>query len=244
MRILITGGRTPFALHLTRLFHVAGHEVTVTDSQHQSMAQFTKLKTRFVRTANARFERAQFDTDLLALIDEIQPELILPSCEELFYVGSLLERVGWGGNYFGPTTTLAKQVHHKAEFAKLAGKLGYAPENNVLLTSRDDIGNFAGNPADHVFKAVYSRFASRVLIGPTRAELDGLAPTPSDPWMAQSKIIGEEICTYTVAQHGKVVAVAPYRNLMRVGQGTSIVFESVPSPDIEEFVAAFAKKTG
>lgn len=244
MRILITGGRTPFALHLSRLFHVAGHEVTVTDSQRQSIARFTKFKTRFVQTANARFQRQQFEQDLLRLIGKVQPDLILPSCEELFYVGSLLERVGWEGDYFGPRTDLAMQVHNKAQFAEMASALGYAPAQNLVLTDRQDVAGFAGDPRNFVFKPIYSRFASRVLVGPDPTALDAIAPTVEDPWLAQSKITGTEICAYAVIRHGKVCAVAPYRNLMKVGQGTSIVFESTPSPDIEEFVHAFAAKTG
>ncbi len=244
MRVLITGGRTPFALHLTRLFHAAGHEVTVTDSQRDALSRFTKFKSAFVQTASPRFDRAQFEKDFSALLEKVQPELIVPSCEELFYVGSLLERLGKSDIYFGPKTDLAVQMHNKASFAQLASEMGYAPHENHLLTSREDIDGFRGDTREFVFKAVYSRFASRVFVGPEPAELDDLVPTPEDPWLAQSRITGREICAYAVARHGRIVASAPYHNLMRVGQGTSIVFERAMAPDVEEFLDAFAQKTG
>jgi len=244
MRVIVTGARTPFALHLSRLFHSAGHEVILTDSQKFALARFTRMKARFVRTANARFARDRYRADILALIEEEKPDLVVPSCEEIFYLSDILGAAGLSDLlYAAPLKDLA-EVHDKARFAGLANRLGVGAARNIVLTSKADVDAFDHDPRGFVFKPVFSRFASHVLIGPERAGLEALTPTPDAPWLAQTRIEGEEMCAYAVARHGRIVAHAVYRNLMRVGAGTSICYEPVTDPEIEEFLTRFAATTG
>ena len=243
MRVLITGARTPFALHMSRLFHTAGHEVLITDSPLLSLARFTGMKQRFVRTASCRFDTAQYGAHILQLIGEWQPELIVPTCEEAFYLAQLLEGRPERELLFVPDLEMLAQVHNKARFAQLATELGAGADENIVLDSAEAVAAFPHDPRDFVFKAVWSRFASRVLIGPGRKELASIRPTRDAPWLAQSKVIGDEFCVYAVAHEGRLVACSPYRNLMRAGAGTAICYESVTAPDIEAFVERFAART-
>jgi hypothetical protein len=134
-------------------------------------------------------------------------------------------------------------MHDKARFAEVANELGAGAGQNFVLADQGSVERFPHNPADFVFKPVWSRFASRIFIGPDRAALSAIHPTPEAPWLAQTRIVGEEFCVYAVAHRGKLVACAPYRNLMRAGAGTAICYEHVDAPDIADFCARFAEKT-
>jgi hypothetical protein len=195
------------------------------------------------RTPSARFEYEAFATALFEIIEDFVPDMILPSCEEVFYLAHALARGGKSELLFAPDFELLAKVHNKAIFAVLAKDLGYGAERNRLLTSRLDVEAFADDPSQFVFKPVWSRFASRVLIGPAASELKTLAPTPETPWLAQSRILGDEICAYCVFHRGRPVAAATYRGLARAGKGTSIVFKPIEAPDVMAFLTAFADKT-
>ena len=244
MRVIITGARTPFALHMSRLFHTAGHDVLLTDSQLFSLGRFTRMKRKFVRTTSCRFETEQYGKDIFRLIEEWRADLVVPACEEVFYLARLFERAGKSGMLFAPPLGLLAQMHDKARFAEVANELGAGAGQNFVLADRESVERFPHNPADFVFKPVWSRFASRILIGPNREALKALHPTPDAPWLAQTRVHGEEFCVYAVAHHGKLVACSPYRNLMRAGAGTAICYEAVDAPDIVDFCRRFAEKTG
>jgi ATP-grasp domain-containing protein len=244
LRVIITGARTPFALHLARLFHVEGHQVLLTDSQRFALGGFTRMKQRFVQTPSARFETRAFENAICKLIEDWQPDLIVPSCEEVFYLAALLVRTGRPELLFAPSLENLVRVHDKSGFATLAGQLGAGAGHNVKMTCRADVAEFAHDPANYVFKPVWSRFAARVMIGPNRQDIDQLAPTPADPWLAQSRISGEELSAYAIAWGGRIVATAVYRNLLRAGKGTGICYQATSAPDIEAFVGRFATETG
>ena len=241
---MITGARTPFALHLSRLFHSAGHRVLLTDSAEDGIARFTRMKDAFVRTPNARFETKAYEAAILKLIDDWRPDLVLPATEEIFYVAAGLARAGRSGLLFAPPLETLAEAHDKARFAEIAQRLGAGAQENIVLKSKADVAAFAHDPKDFVFKPVWSRFASRVLISPDRAALAAIAPTERDPWLAQTKVTGDELCIYAVAHRGALVALAVYRNLMRAGQGTGICYERVDaSPEVRTFVERFATET-
>jgi hypothetical protein len=244
MRVIITGARTPFALHMSRLFHAAGHEVILTDSQRFSLGRFTRMKARFVRTASCRFEPERYGAEIRELIAEWQADLVVPTCEEVFYLSRLLAGTPEGELLFAPPFELLAQMHDKARFAEMADSLGAGAGQNLVLADQQSIERFQHDPRDFVFKPVWSRFASRILIAPQREALSTIHPTPETPWLAQTRVSGEEFCVYAVAHRGRLVACSPYRNLMRAGAGTAICYEPIDAPDIADFCARFAEMTG
>ena len=244
MRVIITGARTPFALHMSRLFHAAGHDVVLTDSQRFSLGRFTRMKKRFVQTASCRFDTERYGAEIRALIREWEADLVVPTCEEVFYLSRLLAGTPEGRLLFAPSFERLAQMHDKARFAELASELGAGAGQNFVLTDRQSIERFPHDPAEFVFKPVWSRFASHILIGPDRAALKTIHPTREAPWLAQTRVRGEEFCVYAVAHRGRLVAAAPYHNLMRAGAGTAICYEAVDAPDVVDFCARFADETG
>lgn len=246
MRVIITGGRTPFAFHLTRVFGAAGHQVLVTDSQRYALASYSKLKKDYRRTPPARFDYPGFSRAILEIVADFRPDLVVPSCEEVFYLSHLFAERGISDLLFAPPFEQLARAHDKAQFAVLADELGFGAEQNHVLRSDADVANFPGDPSGYVFKPVWSRFASNVLIGPSPSALAAadIHPTAENPWLAQRKIVGPEISVYAVIHRGRLVAMSPYRSFARAGKGTGISFAPVDAPDVRAFLERFGAATG
>ncbi|MDX8460802.1 ATP-grasp domain-containing protein [Mesorhizobium humile] len=234
--VLITGARAPVALHLARLLHGAGHRVILADTPARPIAAASKACARYHRLPPPRFEPRSYADAVEALIRAEGIGLVIPTCEEVFHLA-----LAWRGRtmptrVFAPDLGLLAQVHNKHGFIRLAEQLGLAVPETTLLNSRDDLEAVRGRSRDLVFKPVWSRFASHVLLRPTPDFLDAIAPSPAMPWVAQRFVEGEEISAYAVARDGQLKALALYRSLYRAGKGAGIFFERVEDAAARELV--------
>jgi hypothetical protein len=96
--------------------------------------------------------------------------------------------------------------------------------STALIKNRDDLKKII-NPEEKVFKPVFSRFASHILICPNNSSLQKIASAKNFPWVAQEFISGKEYCTYSVAVAGKIQAHSCYHPKYRAGLGSGIYFE-------------------
>ena len=62
--------------------------------------------------------------------------------------------------------------------------------------------------------------------------------------MVQAFAAGRVVCTWGVAQAGRLTAHAAYESRFTAGPGSAVHFEADPSPDVEAWVADFAAGTG
>ncbi|RAZ80030.1 hypothetical protein [Mesorhizobium atlanticum] len=225
--ILITGARAPVALHLARLVHGAGRRVILADTPARPIAAASKACARYHRLPPPRFEPRAYADAVEALIRAEGVELVIPTCEEVFHLALAWRGRTMPAKVFAPEIGLLAQVHNKHSFIRLADRLGLEVPETTLLNSRDDLEPVRGHSRDLVFKPVWSRFASHVLLRPTPDFLDAIAPSPAMPWVAQRFVEGEEISAYVVAREGRLKALALYRSPYRAGRGAGIFFERV-----------------
>ncbi|TPI41749.1 hypothetical protein FJW07_04345 [Mesorhizobium sp. B3-1-9] len=245
--ILITGARAPVALHLARLLHGAGKRVILADTPARLIAAASKACARYCRLPPPRFEPQAYADAVEALVRAEGVEMVVPTCEEVFHLA-----LAWRGRttpvrLFAPDIGLLAQVHNKHSFIRLAEQLGLAVPETTLLNSRDDLEAVRGRSRDLVFKPVWSRFASHVLLRPTPDFLDAIVPSPAMPWVAQRFVEGKEISAYAVALEGRLKALALYRSLYRAGKGAGIFFERVEDDaarDLVERIVAGTAWTG
>lgn len=235
-RILITGARAPVALHFARLLSSAGHEVILADSQRFPIARATKHKSTFARLPKPSADFMAYGRAVEHLVKTERIDGILPTCEEIFYLAAWRDQAApdlplWAR----PFSNLAA-VHNKFNFAvSTKGHAAKAPET-LLLQNKADVQSVCANAKNLVFKPVWSRFGSKVLIQPGREALKDLAPTPEYPWVAQTYLPGEELCCWAWLHKGQAAALSTYRPLYRVGQGAAMAFTKVEEPAIEKFV--------
>lgn len=170
-------------------------------------------------------------------------DIVIPTCEEVFYLAQIWQTNPPEAALFAPHIERLEQVHNKFRFIQLCQHLGLATPETHLLRSREDLEGYADH-ADHmVFKPVWSRFATHVLICPRPRQLTQIAPCPARPWIAQQFIQGDEISVYAVAHSGRLTALSAYRRLIGAGRGASVCFEPVQDQAVRDFVEAFVAET-
>lgn len=231
------------ALHWARLLHQAGHRVILADSLRLPIARATRFKARYVRLPAPRDDLRTYAKAIETLVREEKCDLVIPTCEEVFYLAAARDLLGANFVLFAPPFTMLAQTHNKFLFSKMAANFDMAPKETILLNDIGDLATFKRLSVNYVFKPIWSRFGERVLVCPSSDELATVRPTPADQWVAQSYLPGEELCCWAMAYQGKLVALQAYRPLYRAGQGASLAFEHACHQTIDKFVGAFVQKS-
>jgi hypothetical protein len=229
MKILLTGTRSPVTRDLAQIFTGCGHEVHGTDSVNGRVA--LPYLTSFTRLTAPVPRFDAFAAEARALIERLQPDLVIPLCEDIFHWRCAVPP-GWP--LFAPDLKVLMQLHSKFAFVALAQSLGLpAPE-----TRRTPTGD---PPQDYVFKSEFSRFGVGIMIKPQSAPPPAL---PGNPWLQQDWIDGEDLSAHAIAREGKLSAFAAYRSGWRAKGGASYHFapiEPTLAQAVETLIAILAE---
>ena len=241
--LLITGARAPVALHMARLLHGAGHRVVLADTPAHPISAASSSCDAYRQLPPPRFASMEYGRALKRLIAEERIDAVIPTCEEVFYVARAWRDEEMGAVLLAPDIDLLARVHNKHDFIRLAESIGLAVPETTLLQSAADVESVRPAARELVFKPVWSRFATSVLLRPEARALDAVVPTAAAPWIAQAFVEGDEISSYCVARAGEVKALSFYRSLYRAGKGAGVCFEPVQDREAAEFVHAFVRAT-
>ncbi len=241
--VLITGARAPVALHLARLFHHAGHAVVLADSMRHPVAAATRMKQAYRRLPAPRRNFAAYAEAVGGVVAADGIDLVVPTCEEVFYLAAARDIAGFAIPLFAPGFATLAAAHHKGRFAADAADIAGGPPATETVASAAQLRSL-GYQSEWVLKPAWSRFASRVLVRPTPEEAAMVVPLPTDPWVVQRYLPGEEICGYGVALGGLLLAFSAYRPRYRAGTGAGIAFEPVVDSVAQGFAAEYARRTG
>ncbi len=242
-RILISGARAPVALAFGRAFAAAGFEVHFVDSVDSLMIRCSCFGAdRLHRVPAPKWEFQSFREAIGRLIGELEPCLIVPTCEEVFYLAQAAELDGFSDRLFAPPLETLRRLHSKAEFAQLAGECGLNPPRTWRATCADDLRSFEDRSHDLVFKPEFSRFGAETLVRPAKDQVKGLQVGPDKPWVIQEYIAGEEVCVWSAARAGKLVASSGYRPKWHFG-GASAYFERDDDPLLIDACRKLAAQT-
>ncbi len=248
--VLITGARAPVALDLARSFAAAGFNAHLADSIPSALANASKAPAAVHRYAPPRLDRVGFRRDIAALVDRLDPLLIVPTCEEVFHLAGAAPALGLADRVFAPGLETLRRLHAKSAFAALCQKIGLHAPATHRVESGEALAVFAPLANRLVFKPEFSRAGDRTLVRPTRASLARIQPTPADPWCVQDAVEGREVCFYGVARAGELAAFSAYAPRWQTPGGAGYVFESLDPPltarlrDIAGVLARRMVKTG
>jgi hypothetical protein len=242
VRILFTGARAPATLELARLAAQAGHEAHAADSTGLHLCRWSRFVQASHRLAAPRHDRTAFARDLRRAVREHDVDLIVPTCEEVFYLARLRHELD-APVLVGPLEQLAAW-HDKGRFVGEAYAAGVAAPETYRIESADALAeHLRAAEGEWILKPVYSRFATRVhpVEGGAAAPAD-VCPTPRDPWVLQRRLRGPSLCTYSIAHDGVLAAHATYRPEATAGPlGAAISFVGEDHPGTEAWVRRFAR---
>ncbi|WP_027483310.1 ATP-grasp domain-containing protein [Deinococcus pimensis] len=241
--VLLTGGRAPATLELARLFGRAGHAVTVADPWRWHVCRVSRHVKRSVRLPSPRRHFPGFSRALLDLVRSAHVDLLVPTCEEVFWVARAAPELRAYTRVLTPDLAVLAELHHKGRFAHLAAHLGLGVPDTHLLTAPEDLLPFIRNAASSVFKPAWSRFGARTLVSPSRETLARVHPSPRDPWVVQDRVHGEELCAWAVMSRGRVRALAVYPSRFRTGRA-SVHFDAARNERVTAWIERFARATG
>lgn len=241
--VLLTGTRSPAALDLGRSFAAAGWRVVGAEYVRWPVSRLSRAFAVHHRLPSARAGHAAFADRLEQVIQAEQITLLVPTCEEIFFVARHRERLSRLCRVACPDFAALRRLHDKAALPEIAGGLGLGvPETLRVETAPSVRQAVARLEGDVVLKPAFSRFAARTLLLPDKHAVEALRPSREDPWVCQRFVRGEEVCLYAVAVEGRLTAVSAYRPRHRMGVGAGIYFEPVQVPDLEAFAAAFVAR--
>jgi hypothetical protein len=244
MRVLILGARAPVCLEWARAFRASQWQVYAADSLAWPLTRASKAVDGYIRLPEPRYALHDWAQALANALTEHHIDLLLPTCEEAFYLAHCLSRMPAHCQVFCSPFDLMHQLHHKGRFAQLTQGWSVAAPQTHVLESVAAVQAMSATAAQWVFKPAYSRFAAHTLIAPNATQLASVQPTVQAPWVAQRLVQGREYCSFSLLVQGRVTAHACYHPRHRVGRGSGIWFEPSDPQAVREFVQQFGQATG
>lgn len=238
---MITGARAPVALSIGRSFAAAGDDVHFVDCVPSLMTRWSAVgRARLHRVSPPRQRFDAFRKDMAELVDRLDPALIFPTCEEVFYLARAAALDGYAARLFAPPLPVLRALHSKADMIGLATEAGLDPPRSWVVASRDELRAFEGRCRELVFKPEFSRFAARTLVRPSLRQTHAIVPTPERRWVVQEYVAGEELSVWSAAKAGTLLAAAAYRPRWQFG-GAGSYFSADADPRLAQACAAIAR---
>ncbi len=247
VRVLLTGPRAPVTLELARAFHREGHEVFVADSLGLHLLRGSRAVRRSYRVPAPRVDRdaSAFAEAMADIVRRESIDLIVPTCEEIFHVARRLDVIAKQTRVFAMPIERLAPLHSKWEFIRRTMAAGVRAPDTELVTCREDAERIVRSRGPSiVLKPVYSRFATRVLVGPRHVrELDGIgAINVEQPWVAQRLLHGHAFCTFSIAHKGRLTLHSAYSMGVQAGKGAAILFRPLAAPHAQQWVEDFVAR--
>ncbi len=243
--VLLTGGRDPATLELARLFWAAGHRVVVAESMRWPLCRASRAVAKTVRVPPPRQQPAAFIEALITLARQEQVDVIVPTCEETFYVALGQAAMPARSQVFVAPLDTLRVYHSKWAFIQRARQYGLPVPQTRLLREREDVLNVLERGEDIVLKPEYSRFGIETIIRPrTQQEVEHLQLDASRRWVAQAFVEGTSVCTYSVVHEGRITAHSAYHTTVTAGKGAGVVMEPLTHPASYAWVKHFVAQEG
>ncbi|QGQ99646.1 hypothetical protein EHS13_34675 [Paenibacillus psychroresistens] len=257
LNILLTGGRAPVTLELARQFTAAGHRVYVAESLNRYLCRVSSAVTGCFKVPEPRFQPDEFIDALCEIAIKQGIDLIIPTCEEIFYVARGLERLKLHCTVFTDSFSKLTSLHNKLDFIQKAAGYGFiVPETRLIQSAEEWRAALSAFSPENglVFKPVYSRFAAKTLIiepsleRNSQVDLENLQHqypvseiSVTAPWVVQAYIPGQLISTYSIVHDGIVSAHAAYETSYKAGLGASIFFKPLQHIAVFNWIRRFVE---
>lgn len=240
-RVLVLGGRAPAALDHARRFHRQGWEVLIADSVSCRLSGWSQSVAATLRVPSPRYAPQAFVARLNAVIRRHAIDLVVPTCEEVFYLSRYRDQLPAQVRVLADRFDTLRILHSKWEFIGAASGCGAVVPDSCRVATLAEARAWAGREPV-VLKPEYSRFGVHVRVYPEGLPANVPELEVAGAWVAQRYHAGTELCSYAVADRGRLLAHAVYRPGYRIRRSSSYYFDPCRSPRIRDFVAAFVAK--
>jgi predicted ATP-grasp superfamily ATP-dependent carboligase len=235
MKVLVTSSRFPFALGLIRRLGAGGHEVLAADTYATAPGSHSKYVAESLVTVSPKFDTKRYCEQIAEIVAERAIDLVMPCFEEVFYLAKHMAELGDRERYFFPSLDVLTRLHDKARFVDLARELEVPVARTIVARTQQELRDAIGSFREYFARATFSRGGVQLLTnsGPLSGAVavEDCHPTAENPWLVQEFVHGEDLCSFSVARRGKLVAHCTYRHPLTIDHAGGIVFESVDEPE-------------
>ncbi|NHZ82306.1 ATP-grasp domain-containing protein [Massilia sp. CCM 8695] len=239
--VLILGGRAPVAADHARRFASQGWTVHIGDSIPCRISGWSHAVQSTVELPSPRFNPAAFIAGLSRTIGQHAIDLVIPTCEEVFYLSRYRHALPSSCRILTDDFDKLRTLHSKWEFLQLSAACGGNPPASALVRSIGEAKDWA-NGAPVVLKPEFSRFGVHVRLYPDGIPADAPELANMGRWVAQHYLHGQELCSYSVAEQGRLLAHAVYLPKYRLKRSSSYYFAHHASERIAAFAARFVAR--
>lgn len=245
--ILITGGRAPATLHLVRLLKAQNNTILLAESRKSALSKASNCVSRFYLTPSPRQTPEDFTDALMTIIKKHHVTVLIPTCEETFYVAQYKEALSKYCIVYTMGIDLLNQLHNKSTAPVLLDHLKikglHLPITCILPKEKSYLLQYIGhNPASHyILKPAYSRFGNNVqLLNHQQLLTIDLSLYQKETYILQEFIEGQEICITTECFKGKLQSYAAYLTSITASR-TNLFFKHYDNLHIQKKVARIAE---
>lgn len=234
MKVLLTSSRLPHALSEVRKFGEAGHDVYTTDTFQTAPGSHSRYVTQHFITASPVFDPAKFIADLQGIIRAHKIDVLVPCFEEVFYIAKHRAELDPLTAVFCPPFETLARLHNKQTFTELTQQLALPIAKTTTVTSQAELTAAAAEFREYFARAAFSRGGVELFTntGPLAGavKLEDIQPSPEQPWVVSEFLHGTDVCSFSVARHGKLVAHCTYEHPMTIEHAGGIEFISIDEP--------------
>ncbi len=248
MNVLVTSSRMPFALDEIRKLGRAGHHVWAADTFYSAPGSHSRWVAGHVEVTAPETDVRAYITQIDEIVRRWDIQLIVPCFEEVFYLARHRERIAARAHLFAADFSLLARLHHKAMFHALAAERGIVTPTTELVRDRDELLAALARIPRYVARPAWSRGGVQVLANAGglagTVTVDECVPTAEYPWVVQEYVDGVDLCSFSIARHGHVVAHCTYVHPKEIEHAGGIVFESVVDAGVLAAVQRLVETTG
>ena len=242
-KVLILGGRAPAALDHARRFRRQGWQVHVADSIPCRLSAWSSAVSATHSLRPPRHDPRGFIDDLDRIVRGQGIDLVLPTCEEAFHLARHRQRLPAGVRVAVDAFESLRALHSKWAFVGLARRHGLPVPETARVQGLEEARDWAAGRGV-VLKPEYSRFGVHVRLYPQGIPADAPPLAPLGAWVVQAFTHGDELCSYGIADRGRLLAHALYRPAYRMHRSSSYYFDPVQRPAIRDAISAFVAAIG
>ncbi len=255
LTVMVSGGKMTKALTLCRAFHAAGHRVVLVEAEKYRWTGHRASRSVDVFRTIPGPDDPDYAQALLRVVEEEGVDVYVPVCAPATAIAdarakALLEtrcRV----LHLEPDEVV--MLDDKAAFARRAAALGLSVPETHEVHDVDDVMafDFASRSRPFILKSIAYDPVHRLdltpfPLGPTaedreamRRHVAALPISPSNPWILQELVEGEELCT-----HGTVVDGRLRVHLCCPSSAFQVNYAMVERPRVREWVERFVGELG
>ncbi|MBK8257693.1 MAG: ATP-grasp domain-containing protein [Polyangiaceae bacterium] len=238
----------PAAIDEIRKLGHLGHTIFAADTIESAAGSHSKYVSELLVVPSPRYHTAEFVEAIVRILRDARIDLFLPAFEEAIYLAKHRHRLEeFSGLFFAPFGVLST-LHDKWKMLQLATSLHIQTPRSTVARNAEELSRAAQSFQAYFARPVYSRGGVELLTneGPLAGALDiaKCEVTPAKPWIVQEFVHGTDVCTFSVAHHGKLSGHSAYVHPREIEHAGGIVFRSVDEPECLAIVQKIVEKTG